>query len=31
MALETWERKLNSILAGKESNVISIQTGRKTA
>lgn len=28
MALESWERKLNSIITGGKSNVVSIQTGK---
>lgn len=32
MALESWERKLNSIVTGAASGkVVSIQTGKKTA
>jgi len=32
MALESWERKLNSIVTGAASGkIVSIQTGKKTA
>ena len=31
LALEAWERKLNSIITGTESKVISIQAGHQKA